>query len=86
MFASNIFQVEVLGISKHGFWLLLDGETELFVSFLNFPWFHKASDEQLFYVERSLPHHLYWPELDVDLHIDSIQHPEKYPLVSNVGL
>ncbi|MBZ4201769.1 MAG: DUF2442 domain-containing protein [Methylovulum sp.] len=86
MLGSNISQVEVLGISKHGFWLLLDEETELFVSFLDFPWFRKAAVEQLFCVERPLPHHLYWPELDVDLHVDSIKHPENYPLVSNVGV
>ena len=86
MLGSNISQVEVLGISKHGFWILLDEETGLFVSFLDFPWFRKASVEQLFCVERPLLHHLYWPELDVDLHVDSIQHPENYPLVSNVGL
>jgi hypothetical protein len=86
MLGSNISQVEVLGISKHGFWILLDEETELFVSFLDFSWFRKATVEQLFCVERPLPHHLYWPELDVDLHVDSIQHPENYPLVSNVGL
>jgi hypothetical protein len=26
--------------------------------------------------------HLHWPELDVDLHVDSIIHPERYPLVA----
>lgn len=30
------------------------------------------------------PRHLYWPELDVDLAVESIEHPEKYPLVSQV--
>jgi hypothetical protein len=25
---------------------------------------------------------LYWPDLDVDLHIDSIEDPERYPVVS----
>jgi hypothetical protein len=25
---------------------------------------------------------LYWPDLDIDLALDSIQHPERYPLVS----
>ena len=48
MLGSNISQVEVLGISKHGFWILLDEETELFVSFLDFPWFRKATVEQFF--------------------------------------
>jgi len=25
--------------------------------------------------------HLYWPKLDVDLEIDTLENPEKYPLV-----
>ena len=33
-------------------------------------------------VERPQPHHLYWPDLDIDLHLDSIDHPERYPHVS----
>jgi hypothetical protein len=28
--------------------------------------------------------HLFWPDLDVDLAVDSIHHPERYPLVSRV--
>ncbi len=86
MLGTNISQVEILGVSKHGFWLLLDEESELFVPFLDFPWFRKASIDQLFCVERPLPHHLYWPELDIDLHIDSIRNPEKFPLLSKVAL
>lgn len=73
--------VEVLGITPHGLWLLLD-EAEHFLAFQNFPWFRDAPVRSVLHVERPQPHHLYWPELDVDLHVDSISHPEKYPLVS----
>jgi hypothetical protein len=27
-------------------------------------------------------HHLYWPSLDVDVAVESIRHPEKFPLIS----
>jgi hypothetical protein len=27
-------------------------------------------------------HHLYWPQLDIDLAVESIIHPERYPLMS----
>ena len=27
---------------------------------------------------------LYWPDLDVDLAVESIEHPERFPLVSKV--
>ena len=72
---------EITNISRHGFWLLLDDE-ERFLPFERFPWFADASIAQLTKVERPYPHHLYWPELDIDLHVESIDEPEAYPLVS----
>jgi len=75
--------VEVTNVSKHGFWILLD-ERELFVSFEHFPWFEDASIGRICNVERPQVHHLYWPDLDVDLAVESIEHPERFPLVSKV--
>ena len=76
---------EVTNVSQHGFWLLLDGR-ELFLPFDEFPWFKRASIEALTRVERPQPHHLYWPELDVDLAVESIEHPERYPLRARYGV
>ena len=76
----NTSQVEVLNISKHGFWLMVY-EKEYFLSFSNFPWFKNATISSILNIELLQPHHLYWPELDVDLESDSIESPEKYPLV-----
>jgi hypothetical protein len=73
--------VEVTNVSRHGFWLFI-AERELFVAFLDFPWFRDASIQAITHVELPSPHHLYWPELDVDLAVESIEHPEKYPLIS----
>jgi hypothetical protein len=75
--------VEVTNVSKHGFWLLLD-EGERFLAFEHFPWFRDVSIGQLCNVELPHPHHLYWPDLDVDLAVESIGHPERFPLVSRV--
>ncbi len=72
---------EVTNISRHCFWLLL-GDEELAVSFAEFPWFRTATIEQLSNVERPTENHLYWPQLDIDLAVDSIRHPESFPLVS----
>jgi hypothetical protein len=77
-------EVEVTNVSKHGFWLLL-GDEELFVPFSEFPWFKDAPVAKLTNVARPQPHHLYWPDLDVDLAVDSIRHPEQFPLVSRPG-
>lgn len=49
-----------------------------------FPWFADASIREIARIERPSPHHLYWPELDIDLAVESLTHPEKYPLVSQV--
>src|SRR5713226_8739365 len=78
---SSISPVEVTNVSTHGFWLFI-GERELFVAFRDFPWFKEASIQAITHVALPSPHHLYWPDLDVDLAVDSIEHPEKYPLVS----
>jgi hypothetical protein len=72
---------EVTNVSKHGFWLLLDTE-ELLVPFEHFPWFRKATIEQLIDVQWPTPNHLYWPQLDADLSVESIRDPEAFPLVS----
>ncbi len=75
--------VELTNVSRTGFWLLLDNR-ELFLSFTHFPWFEDVAIGQLANVERPQADHLYWPDLDVDLAVDSIDHPERYPLVSGV--
>ena len=75
--------VEVTNVSPHGFWLFV-GERELFVSFKEFPWFQESTVRALANVELPSPQHLYWPELDVDLALESIEHPERFPLVSAV--
>jgi Protein of unknown function (DUF2442) len=74
---------EVTNISKHGFWLLLDGR-ELFLSFEEFPWFKQATLDQILKLERPAPGHLRWSDLDVDLAVESIEHPERYPLKSKL--
>ena len=78
-------QAEVTHVSKHGFWLLLDGE-ELLVPFAEFPWFKQATIEQLSAVEWPSKDHLYWPQIDVDLSVESIRNPQAFPLVSRAAV
>ena len=78
---ASTFDVEVTNVSTHGFWLMLGAE-ELFVPFSEFPWFKEAPIAKLTNVEHPQPHHLYWPDLDVDLAVESIRHPEQFPLVA----
>ena len=74
-------QVEVSGISAHGIWLFL-GDREAFLSFADFPWFREAPVAGVLHVERPQPDHLYWPDLDIDLSVESILNPDRFPLLS----
>jgi hypothetical protein len=70
---------EVTHVDAKGMWLFVDGR-EHYMPFDQFPWFIDASIKQISNVERPSREHMYWPELDVDLTLDMIDHPEKYPL------
>ena len=76
---THIFETEITNISSHGVWLLTRGR-ELFLPFDDFPWFKDAPLRKVLNVEEPTPGHFHWPELDVDLGIESIEHPERFPL------
>ena len=71
--------VEVTSISRHGFWLELRGE-ELYLPFVEFPWFEHATVSQICRVQCASSTRLYWPDLDVDLALASIRNPVADPL------
>ena len=75
----NISKIEVTHVSSHGIWLLA-GNLELFMPYEEFPWFKDAPIGKILNVRRPAPGHFYWPDLDVDLDIESIEHPERFPL------
>jgi len=77
----NTLAVEVSQISEHGLWVLVEGQ-EYFMPFEQFPWFRQATVAAVLNVELPGPGHLYWPDLDVDLAVESIAHPDRFPLVS----
>lgn len=78
---TNTSELEVTQISKHGIWLLLQ-DREYFLSFDNFPWFGAASLSTIHKVHLLNDYHLYWPKLDVDLTVESIKHPDRFPLLA----
>jgi hypothetical protein len=77
----NTLEVEVTNISMHGFWLLL-GEKEFFLPFNEFPWFKDARISEISDVTLINKKHLFWEKLDIDLTLNMIQNPQKYPLIS----
>ena len=74
---------EVTNISPHGFWMLLN-DAELFLSFEEFPWFRDASVREITSVELPQEGHLYWPMLDIDLSVESVYNPERFPLRAKI--
>lgn len=82
---NNTFRVEITHISSHGVWLLTDAE-ELFLSYDDFPWFKSQPVNTILHVEEPSPNHFYWPEIDVDLTLDMIKHPERFPLKAIINL
>lgn len=81
----NISNVEVTNISVHGIWLWARGR-ELFMPYEHFPWFREQKIKAIFNVEEPVPGHFHWPELDIDLSEEIIDHPERFPLTPKQNL
>ena len=73
-------EVEVTNISKNGLWLLVSNK-EYFLGYDEYPWFKNATVDQLLAVEMPSADHLYWAQIDVDLSVESLDCPERFPLV-----
>ena len=70
---------EVTNVGPHGFWLLVD-DCEYFVPYSDYPAFRAATVEQIYQMEQLSPRQLYWPALDIDIELDALEKPEKFPL------
>jgi len=73
--------VSVENISAFGIWIFVKGK-EYFLNFSVYPYFKDQTVESIQNVKLLHGFHLYWPDLDVDLEIDNLENPEKYPLKS----
>ena len=71
--------VSVENITPFGIWLYVK-EKEYFLSYKDYPYFQDQTLGSIQNVQLLHGYHLYWPELDVDLEIDNLENPEKYPL------
>jgi hypothetical protein len=71
---------EVLNISAHGIWILVRGR-EYFLDYEMYPWFREAKVADILDVELLHDNDLHWPNLDIDLELECLDNPHKYPLV-----
>ena len=77
----NTTLVSVENITPFGIWLFVK-KREYFLSYKDYPYFREQTLKSIQSVQLLHGFHLYWPELDVDLEIDNLESPEKYPLKS----
>ncbi len=80
----DTLDVEVSHISTHGVWLLTENQ-EFFLPYDEFPWFQDAKIRDIFAVEQPRRGHFYWRNLDVDLTIEMIKNPHRFPLRSQMS-
>ncbi len=76
---TNISQtnIQVTNIEQDGFWLLTP-EGEFFVAFEDYPDFYHATVAQIHHF-RGEPDGFHWPDLDIDIELDALKHPERFP-------
>lgn len=70
----------VLMINAQGIMISVCGN-DYFLSYNRIPWMQDAPIRSVLNVQMSGPESIVWPDLDVDLELDSLRHPERYPLV-----
>ena len=75
--------VSVENITPFGIWIFVKGK-EYFLRYEDYPYFKDQTLKAIQHVQLLHGYHLYWPELDVDLEIDNLENPEKYPLKSQM--
>ena len=76
---ASTLDAEVTGVNTHGLWLFVKG-AEYLLPHEDYPWFREARVADILNVQLLHGSHLYWPALDVDLHLESLGDPEAYPL------
>ena len=77
---ANSMSVSVLMINAQGIMISVCGH-DFFLSYNRIPWMRDASIKDVLNVQMSGSEAVEWPALDVDLEIDSLRHPERYPLL-----
>ena len=72
--------VDVLMINDRGIMLSVQGQ-DYFLSYNRVPWMRDATINEVLDVQMSGKNAIEWPKLDIDLEVESLRHPERYPLI-----
>ena len=74
------FLNQITDVTQFGIWLLINRK-EYYIPYERYPFFKDAKIADIYNYEFLNNHHLYWPNLDIDIDLDALEHPEKYPLI-----
>jgi hypothetical protein len=75
---------EVKYVSREGLCVTVEGR-DYFAAFKNFPYLADLTGAQVFRVEYCGNGHIRWEDADIDLNIEILSSPEKYPMVMHPG-
>ena len=75
----SISVAEIQNISQQGIWLFVENQ-EFFLPFDSYPWFRKATIDQIYDFQLQHKKHLHWPSLDIDVELDALKNPAAFPL------
>jgi len=67
-------------INAQGIMISVKGN-DYFLSYNRIPWMKDATVKSILNVQMSGREAIEWPDLDVDLEVESLKHPERYPLI-----
>ena len=70
----------VLMINNQGIMISVAGN-DYFLSYNRVPWLKDATVRNILSIKMSGKDAVEWPDLDVDLEVESLKHPERYSLV-----
>ena len=76
----NTSEIE-LNINQNGVWLYMY-DNEYFLPYDDYPFFKEARIKDIYQIELLHQSHLHWPTLDIDLSLDILKNPERFPLIS----
>ena len=77
---TNAISASILMINNQGIMISVE-DNDYFLSYNRVPWLKDATVRNILNIKMSGKNAVEWPDLDIDLEIDSLKHPERYPLV-----
>jgi len=76
---STSTQAQITSIENDGFWLLVE-DREYFIPFDRYQEFRQATIEQIFNFRQNFDE-FHWPDLDIDIELGALEHPERFPFI-----